>query len=505
MDDLQKLERDICSVYAKVLSLLASRFNFDLPVNSKDVPGPPRVLFLGNHSSGKSSFINHLIREDLQESGLAPTDDGFTLITHGVEPDTLDGQTAVTHPDLDYHHFADLGPNFLARLKLKVHPADILKSITLIDSPGMIDSVDSMDSRIYDFEECVRRFAESADLILFFFDPDKPGTTGEAVSIFTNQLSGLEYKLLIILNKVDLFQNIRDFARTYGTLCWNLSKTIGTKDTPHIYTTYLPDRAQRPHPVLSKTIALEDFDASREEITAEIKRAPTRRADNLVSDLLNHSRRLAVHVRVCMEAASAYKRMKTRLVLGVFLGLGVAWMAAWLFREYWFNPAWLEAWNNREFSALKTPGLILLSLLGALAALWTAGMFFLWKIRNTLCTPEGMEAFFHKAFKREISLRKRADLYALWESGKARALHLMQTIGPGRISTSFSTRRLLKRLNRTIDQEIPRLRRKIGLYRGTATNSEPSEVDVEPLNRPGVVPLPEPEGKFDAPDQAAAE
>ena len=74
----------------------------------------------------------------------------------------------------------------------------------MVDSPGMIDSPMSRasiyasdrgnpdasgrrrgsdTSRGYDFEGVVRWFAERADVILFFFDPDKPGTTGETLSI----------------------------------------------------------------------------------------------------------------------------------------------------------------------------------------------------------------------------------------------------------------------------------------------------------------------------------
>ena len=316
MDNLLKLERNVRSIYARTLSLLASRYRFSLPVSDKDVPGSPRVLFLGNHSSGKSSFINYIAGADIQESGTAPTDDGFTLVTYGEEEETLDGQTLASHPELDYQELASLGPEFLAKLCFKTYPSENLRQLTLIDSPGMIDSASSHQLRSYDFRECIRRFAESADLILFFFDPDKPGTTGEAISIFTSELVGIDHKLLIVLNKVDLFDNIRDFARTYGTLCWNLSKTIPTKDTPRIYTTYLPGFATRPLEENAKPIPLEDFDISRDEVVSEIMRAPARRADNLVSGLLSHAHRLSVHVKVCLEVVSAYRRLVNRLWLG---------------------------------------------------------------------------------------------------------------------------------------------------------------------------------------------
>ena len=200
MDDLVKLERNVRSIYARKLSLLASRYRFDLPVSDKDVPGSPRVLFLGNHSSGKSSFINYIAGADIQEYGMAPTDDGFTLVTYGEEEEILDGQALVSHPELDYQELGSLGPEFLAKLSLKTYPSENLRQLTLIDSPGMIDSASNHQLRDYDFRECVRHFAERADLILFFFDPDKPGTTGEAISIFTNQLASIDHKLLIVLN-----------------------------------------------------------------------------------------------------------------------------------------------------------------------------------------------------------------------------------------------------------------------------------------------------------------
>jgi hypothetical protein len=56
--------------------------------------------------------------------------------------------------------------------------------------------------RGYDFEGVCKWFAERADVILLFFDPDKPGTTGETLSILTKSLAGMDHKLYIVLNKV---------------------------------------------------------------------------------------------------------------------------------------------------------------------------------------------------------------------------------------------------------------------------------------------------------------
>ena len=64
----------------------------------------------------------------------------------------------------------------------------------MIDSPHQSNTQD----RGYDFQGVVKWFAERADIVLLFFDPDKPGTTGETLSILLHSLGGMDHKLLII-------------------------------------------------------------------------------------------------------------------------------------------------------------------------------------------------------------------------------------------------------------------------------------------------------------------
>ncbi len=53
----------------------------------------PFCLLVGNHSSGKSSFINYILKRDIQKAGVAPTDDTFTVIT----PGPVDTGTCIFH------------------------------------------------------------------------------------------------------------------------------------------------------------------------------------------------------------------------------------------------------------------------------------------------------------------------------------------------------------------------------------------------------------------------
>jgi hypothetical protein len=446
MDDLVRLEREVQTICEQTLRPLAERLAFELPLTGSQTAGTPTVLFLGNHSSGKSSFINHLLRAELQKTGLAPTDDGFTILTHGDKEDELDGQTVVTHPGFSYQRLQPLGPVFLGRLRLKTHPAELLKTVTLIDSPGMIDSAGTTRGRGYDFSAGVRAFAEMADLILFFFDPDKPGTTGEAVSIFTETLVGLEHKLLIVMNKVDRFSNIRDFARTYGTLCWNLSKTIPTKDVPHIFNTYLPDPARPVATTREQTIALEDFDVSREEVIAEIQRTPARRADNLVSDLLASARCLSMQGRVVQSMTRRFQSIRLK-VWSVTIALAVLTLAfAWLARsaESWTTPA----------------GIALTGILLAAAAL-LAGHYYLRRQQARSCTDEGLDAWFQTSYRRDLALQDRADLLALWQKVRARLRKSIEALGVNGLPAGFTFRRQLRRMDAVIWNDVPKLRRQL--------------------------------------------
>lgn len=445
MHDLRTLEETVQKHYDDTLRPVAKSLSVDLPRGPRAVAGPPLVLFLGNHSSGKSSFINHLIGAPRQKTGLAPTDDGFTIIAYGETEDELDGQSAVTHPEYAFGRLEMLGPNYLARMRLKTQPAEILRSMSLIDSPGMIDAAGTASGRGYDFAACVKAYAEMADLILFFFDPDKPGTTGETVSIFTETLAGLEHKLLIVLNKVDLFANIRDFARTYGTLCWNLSKTMQTKDVPHIFNMYLPGQAAE---VLDRSgrVPLADFDVSREEVEREIRRSPARRADNLVSDLLAQSRLLHMQAKVGEAVGKRFRDLRLQLALVVavpiLIGLGGGFLT-WSGGDWTVPAQWIGG------------GLLAAFLIGA------GGLFYVRHKRARAASAEGLDSFFKAVYREELTLADRADLKSRWERARPRLLQSIGLLGISGLPRGFRFRRRVRQLGDLIERELPKLRRSL--------------------------------------------
>lgn len=266
------------------------------------------------------------------------------------------------------------GRELINHVNLKVRTGLRLNDIMVVDSPGMIDSPMSVQGlsvgsggagagqagssghydygiapvgaslggaaaeerysgirtnasprdRGYNFPGVVRWFAERADVILLFFDPDKPGTTGETLACMRAGLAGMEHKVAFVLNKADQFEKVHDFARAYGSLCWNLSKVIPRKDLPLIYTMCVPidsrgearmgdheeedesDVAARGAGAGGEEMdeskglrglrnAMQDLAANRQEIMSSVKRAPMRRVDNLITRLYDNTRMLRMH------------------------------------------------------------------------------------------------------------------------------------------------------------------------------------------------------------------
>ena len=291
---------------------LAKRYYYRFTRPTVTVGGSPCMIFLGNHSSGKSSLINWVLGgSPVQDVGLAPTDDGFTVITYGEQEEDICGPGALARLPAEFADLRLFGDNFLQRLRVKVRNRELLKNVTLIDTPGMIDSAEQTVDRAYNFEGVVRTLAELCDMVFFLLDPDKPGTTGETVNVFAKCLAGVEFKLRVLLNKCDAFSSMYDFARTYGTVCWNLARVLRTKDLPKIWTIYSGEVREG-----GGGLDLADFNRHREEFLSVFRNAAARRRDNVFSQATADFHGLSI--RMCVVNHAARRLALFRLLYGLF-------------------------------------------------------------------------------------------------------------------------------------------------------------------------------------------
>lgn len=97
--DIQERSEEL---FTKVVLPANARTMGPMDQSATQITPMPMVFVLGNHSSGKSSFLNYIIGRDVQTEGLAPTDDGFTVIAPGHEDVDQDGPALIGDVDLGY-------------------------------------------------------------------------------------------------------------------------------------------------------------------------------------------------------------------------------------------------------------------------------------------------------------------------------------------------------------------------------------------------------------------
>jgi len=131
---------DECNRIQQHIYILNEKFSGPLKADSAKCTRNPFVLLLGNHSSGKSSFINFLLQRSVQMAGVAPTDDGFTVIGSGNDDVDRDGPSFLSDVSLGFHGLQQFGPMLIHRTQLKIRSNLALQNVILVDSPGMIDS-----------------------------------------------------------------------------------------------------------------------------------------------------------------------------------------------------------------------------------------------------------------------------------------------------------------------------------------------------------------------------
>lgn len=437
-DLLEETAHSVQDLYRKSIDPLAKKFAFEKRPVDGEISGGPLVLFVGNHSSGKSTFINFLLGEPIQRTGMAPTDDCFTLIRHGKHREEKDGRAIVSNPELPFGGAAHIGPEFLSHFRMRLLPNEFLRDVTLVDTPGMIDAAGPDTTRGYNFSAGVRWFAERADLVLVFFDPERPGTTAETMTELTQSLGRIDHKLLVVMNKMDQFRSLRDFARCYGTLCWNLGKVIAKKDIPQIFTTFIPVKG-----AAESALALTDFAQARDELVQEIKRAPVRRLDNILTQAGIYGRRLKMYVKIIHEARKNLARFRFRLysVLALVLAAGLGGGGYLAAEESWWAAAGVAG-------------------VGIAAAV---GGYF--GFRELLRRREkrllgDLDALFERVYKRDLVVGNREDdLIILWKEVKTAIVWTVENLGLLALPRLRASE--LSRLDDCLEKQIPELRAKL--------------------------------------------
>ncbi len=161
------------------------------------------LVIAGEFNSGKSSFINALLGERVLPEGVTPTTDRINLLRHGA---------TVSEQQLE---------SFLLE---RTHPAELLREITVVDTPGT-------NAIIRRHEELTRDFVPRSDLVLFVTSADRPFTESERT--FLEQIREWGKKIVFVINKVDILTNQGDRDQVIAYVGDNATALLG--ETPQIF------------------------------------------------------------------------------------------------------------------------------------------------------------------------------------------------------------------------------------------------------------------------------
>jgi EH domain-containing protein 1 len=301
---IKSLRKELLALVEDHLTPVALAYSYSETPLESNIKWRPQVLVLGNYSSGKSTLINEFLGAKIQGTGQAPTDDSFTIITYDDSQDagsgirvteTRDGKYLLNDPEYPFEALKRHGQRFSAHFRMKKVTSPFLRTLTIIDTPGMLDSITERD-RGYNYQDVIGDLAQISDLVLILFDPHKAGTVREAHASLRDTLPAktFEDRVLFVLNRIDECASLTDLLRVYGTLCWNLSQMTGRKDIPMIHLTYSPSAAERAETTKTEAAGyLEFLENQREDLKKAILQAPKHRLDNLAAFVETHSERLS--------------------------------------------------------------------------------------------------------------------------------------------------------------------------------------------------------------------
>lgn len=158
------------------------------------------VMIIGNHSAGKSSFINWYIEEHVQRAGVAIETQGFTIVTTGRKRESLTGN-ATMHL---YPHFKPLTEidgmiNYLAT-EVTTSCAKDAPLCHLVDTPGLVDGEMKYP---FDVNNAIFEMSNLADLVLVFFDPIGQALTKRTLDVVETVHKKYPEKIRFFLSKAD--------------------------------------------------------------------------------------------------------------------------------------------------------------------------------------------------------------------------------------------------------------------------------------------------------------
>jgi GTPase SAR1 family protein len=261
-------------------------------LNAGDFDAKPMVLLIGQYSTGKTTFIRYLLERDFpgMRIGPEPTTDRFVSIMHGPHDQNTPGNALAVDPNRQFRNLQQFGNAFLSRFEGSFLDSDVLKSITLIDTPGILSGEKQRVHRGYDFEAVLEWFADRADMIILLFDAHKLDISDEFQRVI-HSIKRNQEKIRIVLNKADMVTT-QQLMRVYGALMWSLGKVVNSPEVVRVYIGSFWDKQ------LQFDENRQLFEAEQEDLFADIQSLPRTAAVRKLNEMIKRARLAKVHAYI---------------------------------------------------------------------------------------------------------------------------------------------------------------------------------------------------------------
>lgn len=296
------------------------RFNdFCSPtLTSSDFDAKPMVMLLGQYSTGKTTFIKHLLRASYPGAhiGPEPTTDRFVVVMSGPDERSVPGNTVAVQADMPFSGLTRFGTAFLSKFECSQMPHPLLEHITFVDTPGVLSGEKQRTQRSYDFTGVTSWFATKCDLILLLFDPHKLDISDEFKRVI-GSLRGHDDKIRVVLNKADQIDT-QQLMRVYGALMWSLGKVLNTPEVNRVYIGSFNDKPINDAAI--GPIGKDLFEREQEDLLSDLKDIPRKACDRRINEFVKRARAAKIHAYIIghlkkeMPAMMGKAKVQQRLI-----------------------------------------------------------------------------------------------------------------------------------------------------------------------------------------------
>ncbi|KAG0329827.1 EH domain-containing protein 1 [Dissophora globulifera] len=300
-DYVRKFDRvidDLQDVYSHKIRPLEKAYNYEhfsssAPLGNDDIAAKPMVLLIGQYSTGKTTFINSILKKSYPSShiGVEPTTDRFVAVMDNPTERIIPGNAAAVSSALPFKGLDKFGQAFLSRFQVSQTPSPVLQNFTIVDTPGIL-SGDKQRDRGYDYTSVIEWFAERADLVLLLFDSHKLDISNELKAAI-HALKGHEEKVRVVLNKSDMV-NQQQLMRVYGALMWSLGKVVHTPEVMRVYLVSI--WLERPPNAFDDCRSL--LDNEKKDLLTDLQQLPINAAIRKVNEIVKRARLARVHALI---------------------------------------------------------------------------------------------------------------------------------------------------------------------------------------------------------------